>query len=674
MEQDWEAKEVAHWKELWSPYLTGSKDENGDNQAHCPVHKDHDPSAMVNFERGVWHCFSCSAGGAIDRVAIMLGSRKEADFVPPWVNPGKRARATASRSVTLPSDEQIEGWHEDLMEDPDALDYITFYRGIKKDEVAKRKIIMRPDRTSGVCYGFPVFNLNEELVNVRWYAPKNVSRNIRKRVWSVKGHGGAALYPIDVLVDSDEVCVVEGEFDAVLLNAWGVPAVTSTAGAGKSGKRWRKEWNELFEGKTVFIIPDRDVPGVEYGEYIRKQLQDHADDLAVVELPFPIKEDHGDDVSEFLLREKNPELSIEELQRLLRRSFRESRDYLLSRDPEVRKQKRALRLRMFAEKSNRREDVLDNWDEPSSTLNMREELAKPRPPEVWTIDQLHLEDSNTIISSLYKVGKSTLLLNLMRALADSRPFLGLYEVHQPDGGIAFWNYEVSPNQFNRWFAEAKVKDVDRCSVWHLRGESLPLDVEEIFERAVLWLLKHEVSTLIIDPYSRAYSGDENDNSEVNAWLDMIDRLKNEAGVKDLFMSVHHGRSGEDRVRGATRLEDWPDSIWRLVKENGDRYFYANGRDVDVPESKLSFDPSTRGIKIVGGNRQEERINMLVEKVTSIVHKHPGARTFQQLVTDMTGNGTSADRTTGVNRAIEMGLIALDTTTTPPRLYPTPKLG
>jgi hypothetical protein len=73
-----------------------------------------------------------------------------------------------------------------------------------------------------------------------------------------------------------------------------------------------------------------------------------------------------------------------------------------------------------------------------------------------------------------------------------------------------------------------------------------------------------------------------------------------------------GHSGE-RARGASRLRDWPDVEWRLVREkteNGDvdpaapRYFSAYGRDVDVPESRLVFDPATRHLTLEGGSRAD----------------------------------------------------------------------
>lgn len=668
--QQWEIEQRAIWRNLFDPYLVMEPDATGEAKAHCPIHEDEDPSANVNLNAGVWHCFSCNRGGPIDMLYVMLTERQEAGWLPPWVSGNKSSYESdpaGGEPEPLPTEEDIDEWHQDLLADDAAMEYLKFVRGIRPDEIKKRSIVMRPDRQSGVRYGFPVYNEESSLVNVRWYAQRNPVRDIKKRVWSVRGHGRARLYPIDVLLGkADEVCVVEGEFDALLLNSWGIPAVTSTGGAGPSSKRWRPEWNELFEDKEVFIIPDRDLPGMEFAHYVAESISEYADRTAIVELPFDVEDDHGPDVSDFLLRYGQPDTRVENLRGLMRKAGREARHRELANDPQVQKMRRFYRKQEHAKREQRREEVLEQFQVPPSTRNLKEELSVVLPPFSYTIDQLHTEDSNSLLHSAMKVGKSTLLLNLMTALADGSIFLNMYQTKQVEGTVAFWNYEVSRVQFNRWMKSSNIQNEDKAAVLHLRGFNIDLSVEEIFEWAVSWLLEREVTALIIDPYSRAYGGDENDNSAVGVWLDRIDELKREAGIRDLFMSAHHGRGLEERARGAARLEDWADALWGMSRLGNDRYFVADGRDVSVPESKLGFDQETKTLTIVGGSRAEERQNDLIDSAVAIVKKHPGERTHTQLVDDLIGDGTKAERTEAVAIARDSGLIWLDHSTTPAR--------
>jgi hypothetical protein len=63
--------------------------------------------------------------------------------------------------------------------------------------------------------------------------------------------------------------------------------------------------------------------------------------------------------------------------------------------------------------------------------------------------------------------------------------------------------------------------------------------------------------------------------------------------------VHHMGHAAERSRGDSRLLDWPDALWKIVRDKddeddtgmddpqGSRYFSAYGRDVDVPNPSSS---------------------------------------------------------------------------------------
>ena len=68
----------------------------------------------------------------------------------------------------------------------------------------------------------------------------------------------------------------------------------------------------------------------------------------------------------------------------------------------------------------------------------------------------------------------------------------------------------------------------------------------------------------------------------------------QAGVSELVLTAHAGWNGE-RTRGSSALEDWPDVIVTMNKDEatGQRFIRAEGRDVDVDEDGLHYDPATR---------------------------------------------------------------------------------
>lgn len=115
-----------------------------------------------------------------------------------------------------------------------------------------------------------------------------------------------------------------------------------------------------------------------------------------------------------------------------------------------------------------------------------------------------------------------------------------------------------------------------------------------------------MKTLIIDPYARAFYGDENSNTEAKFWTERMDVLKREAGLKTLIVMAHTGRAdmgeGFEHVRGATRLDDWADQRWVLTRGATRetvhmRFIRAEGRSVQLEQTMLVFDPDTLRLEV-----------------------------------------------------------------------------
>jgi len=120
-----------------------------------------------------------------------------------------------------------------------------------------------------------------------------------------------------------------------------------------------------------------------------------------------------------------------------------------------------------------------------------------------------------------------------------------------------------------------------------------------------------------------------------------------------------GHNGE-RSRGASRLRDWPDAEWRLIREGAEvpgaepppdaaRFFTAEGRDVALSETKLAYHLGSRRLSIAGGNRIQHAATKHEPLVLEIIGAQPGIN-VRVLDQTMQAKGASRDQGRAALRA------------------------
>jgi hypothetical protein len=264
-----------------------------------------------------------------------------------------------------------------------------------------------------------------------------------------------------------------------------------------------------------------------------------------------------------------------------------------------------LRVRKAAQEAFRAENEPDASPFDAGTLG--EILARPADPPM-RVDGLIPWDSSTLIAAQRKTGKTTLGLNLSRCLLTGEDFLSKFGVRPIDGIVAVLNFEVSAAMLAYWANEHGI-DRDRFYQVNLRGRRNPFTHQHDRELLAADLRARGVESLIVDPFGRAYPGkSQNDSGEVGSWLVDLDMFaRSEVGAKDVILTAHAGWNGE-RTRGSSALEDWPDSIITMTRDAEDdslRFLRAEGRDVELAEDRLDFDPSTRTLSLSGtGSRKK----------------------------------------------------------------------
>ncbi len=241
-------------------------------------------------------------------------------------------------------------------------------------------------------------------------------------------------------------------------------------------------------------------------------------------------------------------------------------------------------------------------------------LEEPDEDTPWLIDKVMQADSRVMLAAQFKAGKTTIVGNLTRSLADGTPFLGAFEVKQHPVKIVLIDDELSERMLRHWLREQGVTNTAAVvDVVSLRGRvgSFNLLDEHVRAQWAQRLGDVGCDCLILDclrPILDALGLDE--NRDAGKFLTAFDALLADAGITSAVMVDHMGHSGE-RNRGDSRKLDWPDATWKLVRENDQpdsaRFFSAYGRDVDVFEGRLAFDPATRHLTYVQGSRSDGKV-------------------------------------------------------------------
>jgi hypothetical protein len=252
-------------------------------------------------------------------------------------------------------------------------------------------------------------------------------------------------------------------------------------------------------------------------------------------------------------------------------------------------------------------------------------LAEPDTATRYRIEAVAPTDARIMLSAQYKSGKSTLTGNLIRALVDGDPFLDAFTVHTPASGVVLIDDEMSDNTLRSWLRAQNIRNTNAVAdVATLRGNVSAFNLldEHCFAAWVQRLTELGCDYLIVDclrPILDALALDE--HRDAGRFLVALDALLTHAGIRDACLVQHMGHANE-RARGDSRLQDWPDAIWRMMRETDDpaspRYFTAYGRDVDVPEGRLSFDPATRRMTYTAGSRHAVKVDDAVIAIIKLL--------------------------------------------------------
>ncbi|HTW15143.1 MAG TPA: AAA family ATPase [Nocardioides sp.] len=236
-------------------------------------------------------------------------------------------------------------------------------------------------------------------------------------------------------------------------------------------------------------------------------------------------------------------------------------------------------------------------------VRLDEFLARPLDAPTYRIDKVWPTGGRIMLEAQFKAGKTTTIGNTIRSLVDGDDLFGRFAV-RPGARVVLIDDELDDRNLQSWLTDQGIRNQAAVRLVALRGLLETFDIRDPDVRTEWARDINGADVVILDclrPILDALGLDE--NHEAGKFLVPFDALLLEAGASEAIV-VHHMGHGAERARGDSRLKDWPDASWKLVRDkdednpevdevDGSRYFSAFGRDVNVPQAELTYDPATR---------------------------------------------------------------------------------
>jgi len=270
-------------------------ERNGELVAKC-VFNDCDKDSRPNeahlyfhAETGQYNCKKCGETGNIVTLAKHLGDTIDDISISPRKTTKPKKVGKGRISVDL-----VEQCHEAL---PDHIRTYLHARGLTDALIAHYKLGW------GQFYGMnwitiPIKNQDGDFTFFKLRLDPNKPKETDKYRFYPAG-STATLFGWDMLKGNGEIVICEGEFDSMLLSSIGIPAITSTAGAGTFKEEWIAHLKNL---KKIHICFDKDDAGEKGAEKLIASLDTQLPKKAIYKITLPERMTDGKDITDYITK------------------------------------------------------------------------------------------------------------------------------------------------------------------------------------------------------------------------------------------------------------------------------------------------------------------------------------------------------------------------------------
>lgn len=258
------------------------------------------------------------------------------------------------------------------------------------------------------------------------------------------------------------------------------------------------------------------------------------------------------------------------------------------------------KLRIRHEAAVEFQQELDAADTPPVVIQtMADYLAANSPVLVDMVEGVMKEDGLILMLGPSGSGKSTLGVQLAHSLLTGDDWLGC-PVQQIKGSVGLLSYDQNVSIPINWMSKMGVPH-DRVLPIDLNGKGNPLNVPDERRRLAAAYRAAKVEVVMIDSFSAAFSGDQNDAGLVMAWYRDVKKFAySEVGAKALVVIVHSTDSSPLKPRGSTVHKDVADTVVAVVRQP------TNERKVEM-------------VKYRAGLNQTEMEPVIVTAPDSVTH-------------------------------------------------------
>ena len=250
----------------------------------CPFHEDKSPSFAVYPDTQTYHCFGCEAHGDVlafvrayhgvdfkGAIEMLAPNAGEAGLAPTRQPSAKKRDLAEAPEASW----QEKAWqvveHGERMLWSDAgakaLGYLNQSRGLSDDIIRVMRLGYIPGHHKGwtTIAGLKVPNgvLIPWLIESELWQLKVRRAAGEPKYQQVAGGKTGGLYGIDSVTNLDSVVIVEGEFDAMVINQAG--AFVKAIALGSANNRLDDRWiSKLFFVPKIWAVFDNDRAGDQF--------------------------------------------------------------------------------------------------------------------------------------------------------------------------------------------------------------------------------------------------------------------------------------------------------------------------------------------------------------------------------------------------------------------------
>jgi hypothetical protein len=223
--------------------------------------------------------------------------------------------------------------------------------------------------------------------------------------------------------------------------------------------------------------------------------------------------------------------------------------------------------------------------EPVSVATLR---ANPPPPRQWLWHGLISPGAVTLLTAVWKSGKTTLLAALLNQFGQEASLLAGRAVRRAKALI------LSEEAYDVWYDRVGRFGIPNNIMFWCRplpGKPTPEQWEPLIERTLRICREHKVDLVVVDPLASFLPvNDENDNARLMRVLGALQRLT-DAGIAVLLL--HHPRKGRavpgQMARGGGALCGFADILVEMTRPAGSaddrrRVLHVYSRFTESPPS------------------------------------------------------------------------------------------